>query len=370
MRLVAEIKNVALVYRLTNTINGKRYIGATVKTVEQRFYGHIWHARNHSLKRPLLHAIRKYGPDAFKKEIIEHCSCWEDALVREREIIAIEKPEYNVSAGGVGPSNVKWTKKRRRLMAEKLRAAWTEERKIHHRRLMQESLALGHTKPPRRSSSPPTKSVVCLEDGRWFSSAAEAANFYGIKRKAIQYICTGHTVTTDGLSFTYASAPMSTDETQRIADRRKLRKVRNIGAGGKARRRAVVCVNDGRLYASATEAATAYGVWRSRVTTICRSGGETKGLTFRYEGASANLLVQSKSKRIAASVLRLAEIRPAAIAKRSRPVVCTTTGKVYKSAKEAARDIDVAHASVWNAIIYSKGIIKGMHFAFAEKING
>jgi len=58
-----------LIYKATNLINNKSYIGQTIRTIGTRKYQHIYDSnRNSSL---IFHkAIRKYGEDNFKWEII------------------------------------------------------------------------------------------------------------------------------------------------------------------------------------------------------------------------------------------------------------------------------------------------------------
>jgi group I intron endonuclease len=88
------------IYKAINTVNSKSYIGKTKNTIEDRFIGHKSDAANGSRTR--FHcAIRKYGLDQFKIEILE--AVQESELdIRERFFIATHKPEYNMTAGGDG----------------------------------------------------------------------------------------------------------------------------------------------------------------------------------------------------------------------------------------------------------------------------
>ena len=57
------------IYKVTNNINGKMYIGQTRRTIEQRWKQHIYDSFNNSLDTSAFHcAIRKYGIEAFKIE--------------------------------------------------------------------------------------------------------------------------------------------------------------------------------------------------------------------------------------------------------------------------------------------------------------
>ena len=58
------------IYKITNKINNKVYIGQTINSLEKRFKQHLSEAKQG--KNCRLHsAIRKYGIDAFVIEPIE-----------------------------------------------------------------------------------------------------------------------------------------------------------------------------------------------------------------------------------------------------------------------------------------------------------
>lgn len=95
----------AFIYKITNLINGKSYIGKTSFSIEKRFKEHQNDAfRDRNEKRPLYNAMRKYGIDNFIVEQIEECS---DALSCEREKYWINYYDtysngYNATKGGDG----------------------------------------------------------------------------------------------------------------------------------------------------------------------------------------------------------------------------------------------------------------------------
>lgn len=54
------------IYKITNALNGKMYIGKTSSTIEERWKEHRQEATRQSKKhRPLYSAIQKYGADNF-----------------------------------------------------------------------------------------------------------------------------------------------------------------------------------------------------------------------------------------------------------------------------------------------------------------
>ena len=98
------------IYKMTNNINGKIYIGLSVN-IDTRMYNHYWSAFNPNASEYdsyLSRAIRKYGKENFSYEIIEECPI-SDLPLRERYWIDYYNATnrnigYNISCGGDGNS--------------------------------------------------------------------------------------------------------------------------------------------------------------------------------------------------------------------------------------------------------------------------
>lgn len=94
-----------LIYKITNKVNGKVYVGKTDISLAFRFEQHCKDSKRFT-ERPLYRAFNKYGIENFSIELIE-----ETKFSSEREIYWIEilnsyKYGYNATKGGEGRSLV------------------------------------------------------------------------------------------------------------------------------------------------------------------------------------------------------------------------------------------------------------------------
>lgn len=97
------------IYKITNKVNGKSYIGQSVN-IEKRLVNHKATAskiKDHCYDYPLYRAFRKYGFENFEFEILEECS---NEQLDEKERFWISyfntlKDGYNQTFGGDGSFN-------------------------------------------------------------------------------------------------------------------------------------------------------------------------------------------------------------------------------------------------------------------------
>ena len=96
-----------IVYKITNKINGKNYIGKTEYSLEHRWNRHLSSARNGSKFR-FHSAIRKYGKDYWDLSVIETYQTEDENFINEKETHFIKlfesdtKKGYNATSGGTG----------------------------------------------------------------------------------------------------------------------------------------------------------------------------------------------------------------------------------------------------------------------------
>lgn len=97
------------IYKVTNNINNKVYIGKTLHNIEKRFNEHKWEAKTNAKGRPFHLALNKYGSENFSIEILEEV---EFNKLNEKEIYWIsfynsyigfpQSNGYNATLGGDG----------------------------------------------------------------------------------------------------------------------------------------------------------------------------------------------------------------------------------------------------------------------------
>ena len=72
------------IYKITNKINNKAYIGQTIRPVHQRFNRHVSDTYNKIKDTHFCRALCKYGRDAFVVEIIDHAFSIEELNKKEQ----------------------------------------------------------------------------------------------------------------------------------------------------------------------------------------------------------------------------------------------------------------------------------------------
>lgn len=137
------MENYGRVYLITNLINGKVYVGQTIREIKKRWYAHVSRAfapdDHFSILSP---AIRKYGKENFSIEALVECPDKESLDFSEEFFIWIYASHlksfgYNVQlkcrgVGAHGPSTLKLLSEQRK---GKKRGPLTEE----HRRNISEA---------------------------------------------------------------------------------------------------------------------------------------------------------------------------------------------------------------------------------------
>lgn len=157
----------AFIYKTTNKINGKVYIGKSK-------YNCLDYLGS-GLK--ITAAVKKYGRDAFEKAVIEEC---DESILNDREIFWIDQYQstddkigYNISKGGEGGAHY-WN-------------TLTDEEKIEHNK----KISKGRDGQPRFPHSDKTKEKI---SATWAKIVEEDPDFYKKRadKKRKTYTCVNH----------------------------------------------------------------------------------------------------------------------------------------------------------------------------------
>lgn len=166
------IKNY-IIYKHTNLINGKVYIGQTCQKPEAR-----WDNGNGYSKCPKFYlAIKKYGWENFNHEILESNLTKAEAGLREQYWIAFynsQEEGYNISPGG---EHNTYPKESREKMSKSAKERFLKEEE----RIKQSERMKNNYKNNPNFHKDLKRPIKCIETGEIFESVAAAGKWANIK---------------------------------------------------------------------------------------------------------------------------------------------------------------------------------------------
>lgn len=281
-----------LVYQGTNLINGKRYIGYTSMLLKKRVSAHFSQAYIDKAERVFAKAIRKYGRDAFRFSILLRCQGRKTAAAEEKRLIALLRPEYNMTKGGDGIPGFAHSDEAKRKIGDAGRGKKRDPaifvKMIKTRRengtqsIQSPENAIKFREGCRLASLRRRKPIICLSDGRVFGSAVEAAEFYGVGNAAICLALKGKNATAANRFFSYFTGTEKKleDPEGAIAEIRARQRELSLQ---NVTRKSVVCLTDGRQFTSVSNAAAMYGATIHQVSKVLRgTQKQANGHRFAY----------------------------------------------------------------------------------------
>jgi group I intron endonuclease len=116
-----------IIYKITNKINNKVYIGQTIQGMEKRWKNHLYYALKLKKDNKLARAIRKYGENAFLLCILEETNELDDREIYYISLYKSNTRGYNTKIGGSGGPHTDDTKNK--ISKANKKRIWTQEMK-------------------------------------------------------------------------------------------------------------------------------------------------------------------------------------------------------------------------------------------------
>lgn len=229
------------VYKITNLINGKLYIGQTIKTLDIRFKSH---KRG---KFAIGLAMRRYSIDNFKIELIDTATSREELNRKEEEWIikldTLAPNGYNLQLNG-------------------LNRTWSPEHK---------GKTVSEDSKKKRSENNAKYWLGKTRDEATRQAVSKACTKNGPHKN---FSCVGKF----GQNHPRYGKPHSIESKNKIS-------IANTGKVGKlnGKSKEVICCTTGEYFESAFQAAAYYKLDPSAITKVCRDKQkQTKGYVFKY----------------------------------------------------------------------------------------
>ena len=144
-----------IIYKSTNKITGKIYIGQTTHTLDKRIKGHIKESKIES-NRPFMLSINKYGEDNFEFETIDSANNLDELNNKEIYWInfynSVSPNGYNVTGGGQGKKMIS-TKELSKIISEGLKNSekWQKTKNSEEYKLKMKKYFIGSNKDKKFS---------------------------------------------------------------------------------------------------------------------------------------------------------------------------------------------------------------------------
>lgn len=220
------------IYKHTNKINGKVYIGQTCNIKDR------WSRQGDRYKgcTYFYNAIQKYGWNNFEHSILEENLTQDEANEREQYYIELYDSRniskgYNIALGGSNGGQVKG------------------------------------------EFNPTNKKIICLETKQIYPSARIAGQELHIDESCIRKVCRGDRASAGG--YHWEDYDENKDYSNIIVEK----------ARGKGNTRKVKCIETQEIFSSCVEAAKKVGSSSSLIGRCCRGAQKsTRGLHFCYIG--------------------------------------------------------------------------------------
>ena len=336
---IADLKDKCGIYQIRNLLDGKIYIGSS-KTLYKRLRRHLNNLRkNKHDNQHLQNAFNKYGEANFIFEIIEFCNLSEQFEVEQYWINRFFGEDcYNENPEAVKPPDCTglkhtFTEDHRKNMS----IAAKESYRNNPERILQMSLArIGKNMGADHVNS---KAVVCFETGLTYGSVSEAERAVGSDVN-ISGCCRGAAKTAGGFHWAFKEDydKMSEADKQHILLQTK---------GGVT----VVCLETGKIYKRAVDAAADTGADRNNIVDCCNNLMKTSnGLHWAFYEDYIKM-----SRKEIEDKLKITTYKKC---------ICLETGEIFNTAYEAERKMKLPKGKVSAVCRGERNVTGGYHFTY------
>lgn len=221
-----------IIYKWTNTVNGKIYIGQTTKSLRHRTRMHI-NSSNSGTTFPLHLAIQKYGKEAFIVEQIAVAFSRDQLNKLEidyiRQFDCLSPKGYNLRVGG---DSLEWHPEMRHKASISAKARMAKDGGAQNREALELAWVVCKGRVPwnkgvkvtnpvtlqRLSEShkgkpaPNRKPVRCNETNQVFESGLAAAKALGLQPGHVSSVLNGKRKSTGGFTFSFVASTLDSKE--------------------------------------------------------------------------------------------------------------------------------------------------------------
>lgn len=266
------MKKTGTIYKIENLVNGKVYVGQTVKNVQRRMQCHIVKLNgNYHNNIHLQNAWNKYGEKNFKFSIIEHCPI---DIIDDREIFWINFYKkkcgvYNIEGGGNYRKII--TSETKKRLSEAGKAAYKNPKILAKRR--------EQWRKARGKHHHNNKPVICLNDNKIFYSITAAAEYYNI------HICSISDSLRGRKPYTFSNDRKTRLEFEYYEEGKEYAPKHHINGHCKQ----VICITTNEIFESITSASRKYNIPTTNISKVCKGQRKYAGkledgtkLTWKY----------------------------------------------------------------------------------------
>jgi len=230
-----------IIYKATNLVNGKNYVGQTTRTLEKRKREHLTDYKNDKKTKSkyFYRSLNKYGEDSFVWESIDTAKTQDELNIKEKfwikELNSISPNGYNLTNGGefgkiYGEAEIRRVKNSKETNIERF-----------------------------------GRKVININTKEIYRTATDASLVAGVSREAIAYCCKG--VFKKAGEYTYAY----------LEDYEENKEYYNNYIWENYHSEKVINLSNGKIYKSMIEAEQDLGIAYQMISNCCRKAQKSAG---------------------------------------------------------------------------------------------